>query len=216
MGKVRTSAFSVSIDGFGAAVNQSLDNPFGQGGMALPSWMLKTRMFHAMRGQEGGSTGVDDGFASRSMENIGAWIMGRNMFGPIRGPWPDDTWKGWWGPNPPYHTPVYVLTHHARGSIEMEGGTVFHFVTDGIESALKQARLSAKDKDIRVGGGTSVVRQFLQAGLLDEISLALPAVLLGAGESLFAGLDLPALGYVPIARVTGENATHVTIARAPA
>ena len=216
MGKVRTSAFSVSIDGFGAAVNQSLDNPFGQGGMALPSWMLKTRMFHAMRGQEGGSTGVDDGFASRSMENIGAWIMGRNMFGPIRGPWPDDTWKGWWGPNPPYHTPVYVLTHHARGSIEMEGGTVFHFVTDGIESALKQARLSAKDKDIRVGGGTSVVRQFLQARLLDEISLALPAVLLGAGESLFAGLDLPALGYVPIAIVAGENATHVTIARAPA
>ena len=183
MGKVSTSAFSVSIDGFGAALNQSLDNPFGEGGMALPGWMLKTRMFHAMTGQEGGSTGVDDTFASRSMENIGAWIMGRNMFGPVRGPWPDDTWKGWWGPNPPYHTPVYVLTHHTRGSIEMEGGTVFHFVTDGIESALKQARLSAKDKDIRVGGGTSVVRQFLQARLLDEISLALPAVLLGAGES---------------------------------
>ncbi|UPK31078.1 dihydrofolate reductase family protein [Bradyrhizobium sp. 195] len=216
MGKVRTSAFSVSIDGFGAALNQSLDNPFGEGGMALPGWMLKTRMFHSMRGQEGGSTGVDDGFASRSMENIGVWIMGRNMFGPVRGPWPDDTWKGWWGPNPPYHTPVYVLTHHGRAPIEMEGGTIFHFVTDGIESALTQARLAAKDRDIRVGGGTSVVRQFLQSRLLDEINLALPAVLLGAGESLFASLDLPALGYAPIARVAGENATHITIARTPA
>jgi dihydrofolate reductase len=213
MGKVRTSAFSVSIDGFAAALHQSLDNPFGQGGMALPGWMLKTRMFHAMTGQDGGATGVDNGFAERSMENIGAWIMGRNMFGPIRGAWPDESWKGWWGPNPPYHTPVYVLTHHARASIEMEGGTVFHFVTDGVESALEQARATAKDRDIRVGGGASVVRQFLQAGLLDEMQLALPAVLLGAGESLFAGLNLPALGYAPVARVTGENATHVTIAR---
>jgi dihydrofolate reductase len=213
MGKVRTSAFSVSIDGFAAALHQSLDNPFGEGGMALPGWMLKTRMFHAMTGQDGGSTGVDDGFASRSMENIGAWIMGRNMFGPIRGAWPDGSWKGWWGSNPPYHTPVYVLTHHARAPIEMEGGTVFHFVTDGSESALKQARVAAKDRDIRVGGGASVVRQFLQAGFLDEMNLALPAVLLGAGESLFAGLNLPALGYAPVARVTGENATHVTIAR---
>jgi dihydrofolate reductase len=150
MGKVRTSAFSVSIDGFAAALHQSLDNPFGEGGMALPGWMLKTRMFHAMTGQDGGATGIDNGFAERSMENIGAWIMGRNMFGPIRGAWPDESWKGWWGPNPPYHTPVYVLTHHARASIEMEGGTVFHFVTDGVESALEQARTAAKERDIRV------------------------------------------------------------------
>ncbi|MBR0755987.1 dihydrofolate reductase [Bradyrhizobium jicamae] len=213
MGKVRTSAFSVSIDGFAAAPHQSLDNPFGEGGMVLPGWMLKTRMFHKMTGRDGGDTGVDNGFAERSMENIGAWIMGRNMFGPIRGAWPDESWKGWWGPNPPYHTPVYVLTHHARAPIEMEGGTVFQFVTDGIESALKQAREAAKDRDIRIGGGASVVRQYLAAGLLDEMNLALPAVLLGAGESLFAGLDLPALGYATVERVTGENATHVKIVR---
>lgn len=216
MGIIRTSAFSVSIDGFAAGLHQTIDNPFGERGMALPDWMLKTRMFHKMTGRDGGSTGIDDGFAERSMANIGAWIMGRNMFGPIRGPWPDDSWKGWWGPNPPYHTPVYVLTHHARASIEMEGGTVFHFVTDGIEAALKQARVAAKDRDIRVGGGASVVRQFLQAGLLDEMHLALPAVLLGAGESLFAGVDLPALGYAPVDRVTGENATHIKIGRKPA
>ncbi|MGY3442637.1 MULTISPECIES: dihydrofolate reductase family protein [unclassified Bradyrhizobium] len=214
MGKVRTSAFTVSIDGFGAAPRQSLEHPFGEGGLALPaSWFFETRAFRAMVGKEGGSTGLDDEIARKSMENIGAWILGRNMFGPIRGPWPDDAWKGWWGPNPPYHTPVFVLTHHARPDIEMEGGTTFHFVTDGIHAALARARAVAGDKDIRVGGGVSLVRQFLEARLLDEVQLALAPVLLGGGESLFAGLDLPALGYGVVSHVASPNATHVTFAR---
>lgn len=213
MGKVRTSAFSVSIDGFGAAPRQSLENPFGEGGMALPAWFLQTRTFRQTFGQDGGSTGLDDEIARKAMENIGAWILGRNMFGPIRGPWPDHAWKGWWGANPPYHTPVYVLTHHARPDIEMEGGTTFHFVTDGIQAALERARAVARDKDIRVGGGVSLVRQFLQARLLDEVQLALSPVLLGAGENLFAGIDLPALGYAVVSHVASPNATHVTFAR---
>jgi dihydrofolate reductase len=213
MGKVRASAFSVSLDGFGAGPNQDLENPFGIGGMVVPGWLLKTRMFHEMIGKEGGAVDTDDGFARKSMENLGAWIMGRNMFGPIRGPWPDDSWKGWWGDNPSYHVPVFVLTHHARAPIEMAGGTVFHFVTDGIEAALKRAREAAGDKDIRIGGGVSVVRQYLQARLLDELHLAISPVLLGAGENLFAGLDLPALGYSCVESTAGSNATHVTVAR---
>ncbi|KJC33911.1 deaminase/reductase [Bradyrhizobium sp. LTSP885] len=215
MGKVRTSAFSVSIDGFGAAPRQSLENPFGEGGTVLPGWFLQTRTFRAMTGQDGGSNEIDDEIARKSMEGIGAWILGRNMFGPVRGPWPDDSWKGWWGDNPPYHTPTFVLTHHARPDIEMEGGTTFHFVTDGIIAALERARAVAQGKDIRVGGGVSVVRQFLQARLLDEVQLALSPVLLGAGENLFAGLDLPSLGYEVVARVASPNATHVTFARKP-
>ena len=216
MGKVRTSVFSVSIDGFAAAPNQSLENPFGEGGRALPAWFLETRTFRQMFGQDGGSTGLDDEFARKSMENIGAWILGRNMFGPIRGPWPDHSWKGWWCDNPPYHTPVFVLTHHARPALEMEGGTTFHFVTDGIAAALQRARDAAQGKDIRVGGGAATVRQFLQAGLLDELHLVQPPVLLGAGESLFAGLDLPRLGYAVVAHAASPNATHVTIARSSA
>ncbi|GKQ51909.1 dihydrofolate reductase family protein [Bradyrhizobium sp. Ce-3] len=214
MGKVRTSVFTVSIDGFGAAPRQSLEHPFGEGGLALPAaWFFETRAFRAMVGKDGGTTGLDDEIARKAMENIGAWILGRNMFGPIRGPWLDDSWKGWWGPNPPYHTPTYVLTHHARPDIEMEGGTTFHFVTDGIHAALERARAVAGDKDIRVGGGVSVVRQFLQARLLDELQLVLPPVVLGAGESLFAGIDLPALGYAVVSHVASPHATHVTFAR---
>jgi dihydrofolate reductase len=213
MGKVRASAFSVSLDGFGAAPNQDLQNPFGVGGMELTNWMFRTRMFHEMIGQEGGTTDTDDHFARKSMENVGAWIMGRNMFGPIRGPWPDHAWKGWWGDNPPYHVPAFVLTHHPRPPIEMEGGTVFHFVTDGIEAALERAIAVADGKDVRIGGGVSVVRQYLQAGLLDELHLAVSPVLLGAGENLFSGLDLPALGFACAESVPGPNATHVTVLR---
>ncbi|MBR0793887.1 dihydrofolate reductase family protein [Bradyrhizobium jicamae] len=214
MGKVRTSVFTVSIDGFGAAPRQSLEHPFGEGGLALPaSWFFETRTFREMTGQEGGSTGLDDEIARKSMENIGAWILGRNMFGPVRGPWPDESWKGWWGDNPPYHTPVFVLTHHARPDLPMEGGTTFHFVTDGIVAALERARAAAQGRDIRVGGGVAVVRQFLAARLLDELHLVLPPVVLGEGESLFAGLDLPRLGYAVADRVVSPNATHVTLAR---
>jgi dihydrofolate reductase len=214
MGKVRTSAFSVSIDGFGAAPNQSLENPFGEGGLALPAaWFFETRTFREMIGQEGGSTGIDDEIARKAMDNVGAWILGRNMFGPIRGPWPDHSWKGWWGDNPPYHTPVYVLTHHPRPDLAMEGGTIFHFVNDDIAAVLERARAAAQGKDIRVGGGVSVVRQFLQARLLDELHLVLPPVVLGAGESLFAGIDLPRLGYAVVERVLSPNATHVSFAR---
>jgi len=213
MGKLKAAAFSVSLDGFGAAPGQSLENPFGVGGMVLPAWMLKTRYFHKMIGKEGGDTGIGDQFAHRSMENLGAWIMGRNMFGPVRGPWPDESWKGWWGDNPPYHTPVFVLTHHARAPVEMAGGTTFHFVTDGIESALAKARAAAGAKDIRVGGGVATVRQYLQAGLLDEVGLALSPVVLGAGENLFAGLDLPKLGYAVVESVPTPDATHVRLER---
>lgn len=215
MGKVRASAFSVSLDGFAAGPNQDLQHPFGVGADGLTTWLLKTRMFHEMTGREGGTTDIDDQFARGSMENMGAWIMGRNMFGPIRGQWPDHSWKGWWGSNPPYHVPVFVLTHHPRPSIEMDGGTVFHFVTDGVEAALERATEVAGGKDVRIGGGVSVVRQYLQAGLLDELRLAVSPVLLGQGENLFAGLDLPALGFVCTESVPGTNATHVTVLRRP-
>ena len=170
-------------------------------------------MFHDMIGQPGGATGIDNDIAQSSMENLGAWIMGRNMFGPIRGPWPDESWKGWWGPNPPYHVPVFVLTHHARPSIEMEGGTVFHFVTDGIESALARAKQVAGARDIRIGGGASVIRQYLQARLLDELRLAVAPVFIGAGENLFSGLNLPELGYACVESAAGANATHVRVMR---
>jgi dihydrofolate reductase len=213
MGKVRASAFSVSLDGFGAGPNQDLEHPFGVGGLEVANWLRKTRMFHEMIGQDGGTTDTDDHFARDSMKNLGAWIMGRNMFGPIRGQWPDHSWKGWWGNNPPYHVPVFVLTHHPRPSIEMEGGTVFHFVTDGIAAALERAKDVAGAKDIRVGGGVSVVRQYLQARLLDELHLAVSPILLGKGENLFSGLDLPALGFACNESVPGANATHVTVVR---
>ena len=182
--------------------------------LSLTAWLLKTRMFQEMIGQEGGTTDIDDHVARKSMENLGAWIMGRNMFGPVRGQWPDHSWKGWWGNNPPYHVPVFVLTHHPRPSIEMEGGTVFHFVTDGIEAALERAMEVAGGKDIRIGGGVSVIRQYLQAGLLDELRLAVSPVLLGAGENLFAGARLAAASALAVSRASpGPNATHVTVLR---
>lgn len=211
MSRLRVQGFSLSLDGYGAGPNQSLDNPLGQNGKNIMEWLFPTLTFKTMIGQPGGSEGIDNQFASRGFDNIGANIMGRNMFGPIRGDWKDEEWKGWWGPNPPYHSPVFVLTHHARKSIEMEGGTVFHFVTDGIESALKQAQKAAGGKDIRLNGGVSTVRQYLSAGLLDYMHLAVSSKLLGSGENLFAGLDLVKLGYSVKESVKGENATHVII-----
>jgi dihydrofolate reductase len=213
MGKLKAVAFSVSLDGFGAAPDQSIDNPFGVGGMVLPAWMLKTRYFHKMIGQEGGDTGTSDQIAHRSMENLGAWIMGRNMFGPVRGPWPDDSWKGWWGDEPPYHTPVFVLTHHARESLRMAGSTEFHFVTGGVQIALQRAKAAAGARDIRLGGGVATVRQYLGAGLVDELHLAIRPVLLGSGENLWNGLDMSALGYECFKTVSGERATHVFLRR---
>lgn len=212
MSKVRVAAFSVSIDGFGAGPRQSLQAPLGVGAEGLHGWFRPTRTFQQMLGGEGGSTGADDGFARRSFENVGAWILGRNMFGPVRGPWPDDGWKGWWGDNPPYHVPVFVLTHHARPPLEMAGGTTFHFVTDGIEAALQRARAAAGGRDVRIGGGVSTIRQYLQAGLVDEMHLAVSPVLLGSGESLLAGIDLPALGWRVTARESTEQALHLVLA----
>ena len=213
MAKLRVSSFALSLDGYGAGPDQGLENPLGARGEELHQWFYPTRTFQRMYGSGEGTTGVDEDFARRGMENLGAWIMGRNMFGPIRGAWPDDAWKGWWGDNPPYHVPVFVLTHHARKSFEMEGGTTFHFVTEGIEEALKRAREAAGPKDIRVGGGTSTIRQYLRAGLLDELHLAIAPVLLGSGEHLLSDLNLPALGYAVRQHVATEAATHVVLAR---
>ena len=213
MGKVVVQSIGVSLDGFAAGTDQSLENPLGVRGPELMEWFFPTNTFREQHGGEGGETGIDDGFAAESMSGKGAWILGRNMFGPIRGPWPDDEWKGWWGDEPPYHVPTFVLTHHPREPIVMKGGTTFTFVTDGIESALEQARAAAGDKDIRVGGGPSTIRQYLQAGLVDEVRLAMRPILLGAGEPLFAGLNLRELGYECKKWVPGERATHVFIGR---
>jgi dihydrofolate reductase len=214
MSKLRVNAFTISADGFGAGPEQTREQPLGRGAEDLHQWFVPTRTFqrNVMR-REGGTTGVDDDFAARSFENLGAWIMGRNMFGPVRGPWADYEWKGWWGTNPPYHVPVFVLTHHPRPSLEMEGGTVFHFVTDGIEAALERARAAARGKDVRIGGGAATIRQYLQARLLDEMHVALSPMLLGRGEPLFDGLDLPALGYTVKEQVATEAALHLVIAR---
>ncbi|WP_280151821.1 dihydrofolate reductase family protein [Piscinibacter sp. XHJ-5] len=214
MSKLRVESFSISLDGFGAGPQQGLEHPLGKGGERLHEWLLPTATFQRLTGSEGGTTGVDDEFAARGFENIGAWIMGRNMFGPVRGPWPDDTWKGWWGDTPPYHTPVFVLSHHERKPVEMAGGTTFHFVTDGIDAALARAREAAQGKDIRLGGGVSAIRQYLQARLIDELHLAIAPVLLGSGEHLFHGLDLPALGYACKRHAASERATHVVLAKA--
>ncbi|HEX7085757.1 MAG TPA: dihydrofolate reductase family protein [Vicinamibacterales bacterium] len=214
MTRVRVNAFSVSVDGFGAGPDQSREHPLGRGGERLHEWLIPTRTFQRdVQRREDGTTGPDDEFAAKSFENVGAWIMGRNMFGPVRGPWPDYEWKGWWGANPPYHVPVFVLTHHPRPRLEMEGGTVFHFVTDGIEAALEQAKAVANGKDIRIGGGVSTIRQYLQARLIDEMHVAISPVLLGRGESLFEGLDLRALGYDVRERVFTEAAMHLVIGR---
>jgi len=209
MSKLRVSSFAVSIDGFGAGANQDLENPIGVGGLALMDWFFPTRTWQHMHGNQGGETGVDDGMAAQGLAGLGAWILGRNMFGPIRGPWPDNNWRGWWGEEPPYHTPVFVLTHHARPPLKMAGGTEFQFVTDGIHAALQRAKDAAGSRDVRVGGGVSAIRQYLRAGLIDELHLAIRPVLLGVGEALWAGIDLPALGYESVKSVAGERATHV-------
>lgn len=208
MSKVRVSGFTISIDGYAAGSGQDLENPLGRGGMALHDWMRPTRTFQKMMGHEDGTTGVDDDFAVRSMEGNGAWILGRNMFGPVRGPWPDESWKGWWGDNPPYHCPVFVLTNYPRKSIEMEGGTTFHFVTDGIHSALKRAREAAGKQDIRIGGGVATIRQYLAEGLIDELHVVVSPVLLGSGEHLFSGIDMPGLGYTCTEHVSTPAALH--------
>jgi dihydrofolate reductase len=213
MSKVRVQAFSVSLDGFGAGPRQSLNDPLGVGGTTLHRWFYPTRSFQQMVGGEGGSTGVDDQFARRSFEGVGAWILGRNMFGPIRGAWPDDDWKGWWGDNPPYHVPVFVLTHHPRAPIPMQGGTTFHFVTGGIHEALERARTAAGRQDVRIGGGVSTVRQYLQAGLVDEMHLAIAPTLLGSGEPLLAGIDLTQLGFRCTQHVGTDHALHVVLTK---
>jgi dihydrofolate reductase len=213
MSRLRVHSFGMSLDGYGAGPCQTLENPLGVGGPALHEWAFKTRTFHAIHGKDGGDTGVDDDFVACGFDNIGAWIMGRNMFGPMRGPWPDDTWKGWWGDDPPFHTPVFVLTNHARGSLTMKGGTTFYFVTNGIQDALTQAREAAEGKDIRLGGGIASIREYLRAALVDEMHLAYAPVLLGSGECLLAGMDLPALGYQVDACRNSANCLHVTIAK---
>ena len=213
MSKVKVAAFSISIDGYGAGVDQSVDNPLGRGGEELHGWFIPTERFQRMYGEDEGTTGVDNDFAERSFDNLGAWIMGRNMFGPVRGEWPDDSWRGWWGDNPPYHVPVFVLSHHEREPIEMEGGTTFHFVTGGIEEALEQARGSARDKDIRIAGGVETIRQYLEARLIDELHIAISPVLLGRGESLFEGIDLVGLGYQVTESRASSAAMHLIIER---
>ena len=213
MTRVRVNAFSISVDGFGAGPDQSLANPLGVRGEELHHWAFQTKTFRTMFGQEGGSTGVDEGFAARAMDGLGAWILGRNMFAHSRGDWTDDGWKGWWGDTPPYHCPVFVLTHYARPPLEMDGGTIFHFVTGGAEEALRLAREAAGDRDIRIGGGTATIRQYLTMGAIDEAHLAVSPVVVGKGEALFAGLDLPALGYTVGQQVLGENATHIILTK---
>lgn len=213
MSKLIVRCFTISLDGYGAGPDQSLSAPLGVGGRSLHEWLFATRTARKMFGQDGGESGVDDDFTAQGFENVGAWILGRNMFGPIRGPWPDESWRGWWGENPPYHTPVFVLTHHPRKPLEMAGGTTFHFVTDGIEFALRQAKAAAGGRDVRLGGGVHTIRQYLTAGLIDDLHLVISPVLLGSGESLLAGIDLPRLGYRCIRHVPGVRATHVVLAR---
>jgi dihydrofolate reductase len=211
MPKLRVQSFAISLDGYGAGPDQDLEHPLGVNGPELMEWFFPTRVWREMQGQDGGETGVDNEMAKRGFAGFGAWILGRNMFGPIRGPWPDLEWKGWWGEEPPYHTPVFVLTHHPRPPLTMAGGTEFRFVTEGIHAALEQARDAAGGRDVRLGGGVATVRQYLRAGLIDEMHLAVRPILLGSGEPLFHDLDLRALGYVCTERVDGERAMHVVI-----
>jgi dihydrofolate reductase len=213
MSKLRVHGYSISLDGYGAGPNQSLKQPLGEGGEDLHPWMVTTRTFQSIYGKGEGTTGADDRWAAQGFENIGAWIMGRNMFAPSRGPWPDDGWKGWWGANPVYHAPVFVLTHHARPDLVMEGGTTFHFVTDGIEAALERARKAAGERDVRLLGGAATIRQYLRAGLIDELHIAVTPMLLGSGESLFADLDATKLGYAVTEHESTELATHVVLAK---
>lgn len=214
MSKVRVESFTISLDGYGAGPGQTLTTPLGVGGERLHEWFIPTDTFQRVHGGRPGTTGVDEEFASRGFRNIGAWILGRNMFGPIRGPWPDEEWRGWWGADPPYKVPVFVLTHHARPALAMEGGTTFHFVTGGIHEALDRARVAAGDKDIRIGGGASVIRQYLRESLIDELHIAISPILLGRGEPLFEDVDLRALGYECVEFKASDKATHVVITRA--
>jgi dihydrofolate reductase len=213
MSKVKVAAFSISLDGFGAGTNQGRENPLGERGEELHEWIIPTKMFQKMMRKEGGSEGIDNDFAEKSMENIGAWIMGRNMFGPIRGAWPNDEWKGWWGEEPPYHVPVFVLTNYSREPVKMKGDTTFHFITDGIESALEKAKKVSNGKDIRIGGGVSTIRQFLQAGYIDEIHFAFSPVFLGSGEHLFSEIDLLKLGFKQIQKINGEKVAHIILTK---
>jgi dihydrofolate reductase len=215
MSKLRVESFTISLDGFGAGPNQDINNPLGVGGTSLHGWALSTRTFQkAVLGREGGSTeGIDEDYAARGFRNIGAWILGRNMFGPVRGTWPDERWRGWWGENPVYHVPVFVLTNYARAPLVMEGGTTFHFVTEGAAAALAQAREAAGAKDVRLGGGVNVIQQYLRQRLIDEMHVAISPVLLGSGERLFEGIDLPALGYACAKHEASALATHVILAR---
>ena len=211
--KVRVAAFGLTLDGYGAGPDQSLQNPLGVRGPEMMEWFFPTRTWRAMQGQDGGETGVDDRMAAASFDNVGAWILGRNMFGPVRGPWPDESWRGWWGEEPPYHVPAFVLTHHARKPLVMKGGTTFHFVSGSAAEVLARAKSAASGKDVRIGGGVATVRQFLEARLVDEMHLAVRPVLFGKGENLFAGMDLDALGYACDEAVPGERATHMTVRR---
>ena len=213
MSRLRVQSFAISIDGYGAGPGQDLQNPLGINGPELMECFFHTRVWRRMHGHADGETGIDNDMAELGFSGFGAWILGRNMFGPVRGPWPDDSWKGWWGEQPPYHTPVFVLTHHARPPLAMAGGTEFRFVTDGIHAALEQARAAAGGRDVRLGGGVSTIRQYLTAGLIDELHLAIRPVLLGAGEHLLGGIDMRALGYECARHVSGERATHVFLRR---
>jgi dihydrofolate reductase len=213
MPKLRVQCFAVSLDGFGAGPDQDLQNPLGVRGPELMEWFFHTRVWREMHGQEGGETGVDNGMAEQGFEGIGAWILGRNMFGPVRGPWPDESWKGWWGEEPPYHVPVFVLTHHERAPLPMKGGTEFRFVTAGIHAALEQAKAAAGGRDVRLGGGVSTIRQYLRAGLVDEAHLAVRPVFLGRGERLWQDIDMQALGYECVKVVPGERAMHISLRR---
>jgi len=214
MSKLRVESFTLSLDGFGAGPDQDLNNPLGVGGASLHGWALPTQTFQKqLFGTDSGESGIDDDFAARGFQNVGAWILGRNMFGPVRGPWPDDGWRGWWGENPVYHVPVFVLTNHARAPLVMEGGTTFHFVTEGITIALQRAREAAEGKDVRLGGGVNVIQQYLRQRLIDEMHLAIAPVLLGSGERLFEGINLPALGYACREQKASSRATHLLLSR---
>ena len=213
MTRVRVESFTISLDGYGAGPDQDIHHGLGVGGEELHQWFIPTQTFQRSHGSGDGTTGVDDEFASRGFRNVGAWILGRNMFGPIRGPWPDQTWKGWWGEEPPYHVPVFVLTHHARAPVPMKGDTTFHFVTGGIHEALDRAREAANGRDVRIGGGPNVIQQYLREALIDELHIAVAPILLGRGERLFEGIDMRALGYECVEFAASENATHVVLRR---
>lgn len=214
MSKVRVESFTISLDGFGAGPDQDINNPLGVGGTSLHGWLFPTRTIQQkLFGSDGGETGIDDEFAARGFQNVGAWILGRNMFGPVRGPWPDESWRGWWGENPVYHVPVFVLTNYLRPPLVMDGGTTFYFVTEGACVALERAREAAAGKDVRVGGGVNAIQQYLRHRLIDEMHLAISPVLLGSGERLFEGVNLPALGYACVKHEATSRATHLVLSR---